>query len=378
MSRERIPADVRKLAKELAQAKPMRRGSVSERFMKCGQKECRCQHDQQARHGPYYSITRVEGGKTRSRYVSAEQAVLVRQQVEAGQKFRRQLEWYWESCEQWGRCSAGSFRGRLARGGQKKGFKTAFEVEAVAEIEALLGTGVVDEWDFEAIETAARCMAMRVAARVVEQRLNADTSDHAGPTLPCACGQSARYADRHGKNFESVLGPLRLERAYYYCERCEEGFCPRDRALGLEGGSLSPGVLRMVGLVGAMVSFEEGHELVHELAGVNVPTKHVERAAEALGREVAADEKLVVEPPGPNEPLAPTLYLGMDGTGVPVRKEELVDRPGKQPDGSSKTREVKLVTVWSAEGRDKKGTPVRDVGSISYSAAIEKRGAQGH
>ena len=61
----------------------------------------------------------------------------------------------------------------------------------------------------------------------------------------------------------------------------------------------------------------------------------------------------------------------MDGTGVPVRKEELVDRPGKQPDGSAKTREVKLVTIWSAEGRDKKGTPVRDLGSISYSAAIE-------
>ena len=247
----------------------------------------------------------------------------------------------------------------------------AFEVETVTEIEALLGTGVDDDWDFEAIEMAARRMAMRVAARAVEQRLNDDTSDYAGPTLPCACGQSARYADRHGKHFESVLGSLRLERAYYYCELCEEGFCPRDRALGLEGGSLSPGVRRMVGLVGAMVSFEEGHELLHELAGVNVPTKHVERAAEALGREIAVDEKLVVEPPRANEPLAPTLYLGMDGTGVPVRKEELVDRPGKQPDGSAKTHEVKLVTIWSAEGRDKKGTPVRDLGSISYSAAIE-------
>ena len=66
----------------------------------------------------------------------------------------------------------------------------------------------------------------------------------------------------------------------------------------------------------------------------------------------------MVEPPEPNESLAPTLYLGMDGTGVPVRKKELVDRPGKQPDGSSKTREVKLVTIWSAEGRDKEGTPV--------------------
>jgi len=212
---------------------------------------------------------------------------------------------------------------------------------------------------------------MRVAARAVERRLNADTSDHVGPTLPCACGQPARYAGRHDKTFESVLGPLTLSRAYYHCEPCETGFCPRDRALGLQDGSLSPGVLRMVGRVGAMVSFEEGHELLTALAGVDVPTKHVERAAETLGREVAEDERRVFEPPAADEPVAPTLYLGMDGTGVPVRKEELVHRPGKQPNGTAKTREVKLVTVWSAEGRDKEGKPVRDEGSISYSAAIE-------
>jgi hypothetical protein len=210
-----------------------------------------------------------------------------------------------------------------------------------------------------------------VAARAVECRLNADTTDYAGPTVPCACGQPARYAGRRAKTVESVLGALTLERAYYHCAPCEAGFCPRDRALGVEGASLSPGVLRMVGRVGAMVSFEEGHELLRELAGVVVPTKHVERAAEALGREVAADEQLVVEPPAPNEPLAPTLYLGMDGTGVPVRKAEVEHRAGKQPDGSAKTREVKLVTVWSAEERDEDGTPVRDEGSISYSAAIE-------
>lgn len=210
-----------------------------------------------------------------------------------------------------------------------------------------------------------------MAARAVEQRINADTSDHVGPSAPCACGSAARYAGRHEKTFESVLGPLTLTRAYYHCARCTTGFCPRDHALGLAQGSLSPGVLRMVGRVGAMVSFEEGHELLDELAGVSVPTKHVERAAEALGREVARDERHVVEPLPPKEPLAPTLYLGMDGTGVPVRKEELVDRPGKQPDGSAKTREVKLCTVWSAEGRDEEGIPVRDEGSISYSAAIE-------
>ena len=40
-----------------------------------------------------------------------------------------------------------------------------------------------------------------------------------------------------------------------------------------------------------------------------------------------------------------TLYLGMDGTGIPVHKLEMAGCRGKQPDGSGKTREVKLVTV---------------------------------
>ncbi len=178
----------------------------------------------------------------------------------------------------------------------------------------------------------------------------------------------ARYAGRRPKSFQSVLGELTLERAYYHCASCGAGVFPRDRALGLEASSLSPAVTRMIGLVGALVSFAEGSELMRELGGVPLDAKQVERTAEALGREIAQDERRVVEP-GP--PPAPTMYLGMDGTGVPIRASELQGRSGKQPDGSAKTREVKLVTVWSAEGRDDEGTPVRDPGSVTYSAAIE-------
>ncbi|MBI4289804.1 MAG: hypothetical protein HY671_15430 [Chloroflexi bacterium] len=98
---EVVPAGVRELAATLARPTPMRRGSVSERSMKCGQKGCRCQHDRQARHGPYYSLTRIEGGKTRSRYLSTEQAALARQQIEAGQEFRSRVEAYWQACEGW-------------------------------------------------------------------------------------------------------------------------------------------------------------------------------------------------------------------------------------------------------------------------------------
>jgi len=178
----------------------------------------------------------------------------------------------------------------------------------------------------------------------------------------------ARYAGRRRKRFTTALGEMTLERAYYHCEACQSGFFPRDRALGMQAASLSPAVTRMVGLSAAMVSFQEAGELMGELAGVPVDAKQVERTAEDLGREIAGDERRVVEPQPPS---APTMYLGMDGTGVPMRKSELVGREGKQPDGSSKTREVKLVTVWSAEDRDDEGTPVRDAGSVTYSAAAE-------
>lgn len=239
------------------------------------------------------------------------------------------------------------------------------------EIEALVGRQAVDALDLEALEMAVRQQALQWAACAVEQRLNADTSDNVGPRLPCRCGGEARYAGRRWKHFHSVLGSLHLERAYYHCRSCGGGVCPRDRSLGLENSSLSPAVTRMVGTVGALVSFQEGSTLLRELAGVAVDAKQVERTAEALGAEIAADERQDTQPVHDHLPLPGTLYLGIDGTGIPLRAEELAGRQGKQLDGSAKTREVKLCTVWSAESRDEHDVPVRDEGSVTYSAAIE-------
>lgn len=96
-----VPQDVRALAAQLVEAKPMRRGSVSERFVKCNRPGCRCAKHADARHGPYYSVSRVVKGKTQSRWLDAEQAKIVREQVEAGQQFRTHVEVYWQACEQW-------------------------------------------------------------------------------------------------------------------------------------------------------------------------------------------------------------------------------------------------------------------------------------
>ena len=163
---------------------------------------------------------------------------------------------------------------------------------------------------------------------------------------------------------------MTLERAYYHCESCRTGFCPRDRTLGIDETTLSPAATRMTAAAAARVSFQEASTLLDELAGLAVDPKQVERTAEALGRAIAADERQAVEPE--THRAQPTLYLGVDGTGIPVRKAETAQRQGKQPDGSAKTREVKLAVAWTAERRHPQtGIPMRDPDSISYTAAIE-------
>jgi hypothetical protein len=61
----------------------------------------------------------------------------------------------------------------------------------------------------------------------------------------------------------------------------------------------------------------------------------------------------------------------MDGTGVPMVPWELQGRPGKQPDGSAKTREVKLGCVFTRTTLDEEGRPVRDPASTVYTGTIE-------
>jgi hypothetical protein len=175
--------------------------------------------------------------------------------------------------------------------------------------------------------------------------------------------------DRRSKTFTTTLGDITLMRAYYYCSSCGDGWRPRDQSLGFGDSSLSPGVTRMAGLVASAGSFLDGSKLLSELAGIFVGAKGIEHTAKKKpGAAIAVDEiACVEEKPNPS----PTMYAGVDGTGIPMRPDELAGRPGKQVDGSSKTGEVKQCVVWTADSRDKDGNPMRDIGSVTYSAAIE-------
>jgi len=174
-----------------------------------------------------------------------------------------------------------------------------------------------------------------------------------------------------------VLGSVCIERPYYVCSHCHQGQSPRDQELDVAGTEYSPGVRRMMAVVGSETSFDHGRQQLELLAGLEVTTKAVERQAEAIGGDIAAEEQTQIdravqlELPEILGPAVPVLYIEMDGTGVPVVAAETVGRSGRAPGEPAHTREVKLGCVFTQTTVDDQGRPLRDEASTSYTGAIE-------
>ena len=355
---------------EIASLGDLRPGRLYRRFHRCGKPTCHCQEEGDPGHGPYFVLQFSADGRQTTRSIPAQQADTVRAQTEEYQRLcrlHRELIAVSERlCK--ARLAAGP-AGEASDEDKKKACASEFAAAVEVELERFASVGSADSLDFEAVETCLRRKALQEAARLLERRMNADRGDQEAAQRPCPCGGTARFAGRHGKTFESALGPVRLERAYYHCRTCGHGRFPRDAALGMASTDLSPAVQRMAATAAATVSFAGASTLLDDLAGVQVGTKHVERTAEAIGREIAREEARAPERPAPAP--SSTVYLGLDGTGIPVRKSETAGRAGKQPDGSARTREVKLIVIWTADKLDEEGRPVRDPGSVIYAAAIE-------
>jgi hypothetical protein len=224
---------------------------------------------------------------------------------------------------------------------------------------------------------------LRLGCGILGELLSADPG-YRGPRVACGNGHEAELAGYRRKVIDTVLGPVRLRRAWYHCARCKRGrqrghgLAPRDAELGITGTSMSPGLTAMAATAGAAVPFAQATKLLQELAGIRLTVKRVERAAEAAGRATAAAHrararliarrKLVPLPP---QPLPDKLYAVIDGTGVPVTRKEAEGRDGKGPDGRARTREVKMAVFFTQGKVNDEGYPVRDRASSSYIATFQ-------
>jgi hypothetical protein len=196
---------------------------------------------------------------------------------------------------------------------------------------------------------------LQFAAPAAEQR-----------ALPCSCGHQAYYRELRSKVILTAVGQVKVLRPYYLCPHCHNGQFPADVELDIAHTEFSPGVRRMQALVGQQAPFDHGRQQMQLLANLEITTKAVERVAEAIGENIASHEQTDIQramqldlPIVIGKPV-PTLYVQMDGTGVPVVKKETFGRAGKTEGQPAHTREVKLGCVFTQTTWDEDGYPIRD------------------
>lgn len=229
--------------------------------------------------------------------------------------------------------------------------------------------------DLEQVEMGLRAAIHRGGAAALSHLL-----EEAPPqqrTRPCSCGRNARFVEMRCRLILTVFGPVEVCRAYYWCDACQSSQIPADREWDIERTQFSPGVRRMMALVGQESSFQAGREQLDLLAGLDVTAKAIERTAEAIGCDIAARERethrqaIQLKLPVVSGPPIPVLYVEMDGTGIPVVPAETEGRAGKIEGQPPHSREVKLGCVFTQTGTDEEGRPIRDPASTTYTGAIE-------
>lgn len=229
--------------------------------------------------------------------------------------------------------------------------------------------------DLEAIEMLVRSAMHQAGATVLTDLLRFPVPDQR--TIPCPCGQQARYRELRSKPVLTAVGTVEVSRPWYLCRHCHQGQFPADQDLDIVNTEFSPGVRRMQALVGQDAAFDHGREQMKLLAGLEVTTKSVERVAETIGADIARGEQQEIDravqldlPIIVGEPV-PILYVQMDGTGVPVVKKETAERKGKLDGLPAHTREAKLGCVFTQTAWDEEGFAIRDPDSTTYTGAIE-------
>jgi hypothetical protein len=81
---------INQLKSQLRALGPMRPGSLSRQYNVCGKPGCRCKDSKNPRrHGPYYQLNYVYGGKKTSEFVRPQNLKVVRNQLGNYKRFRR-------------------------------------------------------------------------------------------------------------------------------------------------------------------------------------------------------------------------------------------------------------------------------------------------
>jgi hypothetical protein len=171
----------------------------------------------------------------------------------------------------------------------------------------------------------------------------------------CDCRLTARAPVP--RTVETMVGPVQLERPYFYCRTCCCGLYPLDEVVGLTAGRIQLDVQKAAAKLVTEVPYDEAHTLFRDLTGVSVGSErmhtYTNQAAEGLTVLDVAPSRDEIErriaAVAAGRFRRPVLVLGIDGAYVPTRPASARERrPGRRGKRAKRA-------LWRGQWRDAKG-----------------------
>jgi hypothetical protein len=175
-----------------------------------------------------------------------------------------------------------------------------------------------------------------------------------------SCPRCERVLQAHEhvwRTVETMVGPVELERPYFYCRACRVGLYPLDDALGLVAGckqlDMHQAAAKLVtevpydtaqSLFGDLTGMHFGSERLHTLTnqvGVGLTVLDVTPSLQEIERRIASVSA--------GRFRRPVLVLGIDGAYVPTRPDS-----AREPCAGRRGKRARRAR-WRGQWRDAKG-----------------------
>lgn len=149
------------------------------------------------------------------------------------------------------------------------------------------------------------------------------------------------YHSQKAKDYFSIFGKLKFERAYFYAWG-GSGQCPLDEALSLPERCYSDLLMESAELLGAEEAYTKGLRVISRLLGLNVPELALETSVAEHSQAVKAYYHQKAAFPSAEE--GPILVAQADGKGVPLVRREL-DGKVRRGKGDKKTQKKEAIAT---------------------------------
>jgi Uncharacterised protein family (UPF0236) len=171
------------------------------------------------------------------------------------------------------------------------------------------------------------------------------------------CARVLKVQEHVRRTVETMVGPVALERPYFYCRSCHVGLYPLDDALGLVAGCKQLDMQHAAAKLVTEVPYDTAQSLFADLTGMHCGSERLHtvtnQVAEGLTVLDVAPSRQEIErriaSVSAGRFRRPVLVLGIDGAYVPTRPESA---RGRRP-GQGRFRAKRA--LWHGQWRDAKG-----------------------